>query len=149
MRQARSCWPVLVKKAQDAVTEVQTEIGQAIARVEQLQASHQRLCTLYDEYRLKETQGQEPIMGMQANMNHRQFMGQLLNLQHRVVVDLGKAETSLAQLRKKRLLAEMEVQKMQSLEAQDLKAVARDHQRHEQQQMDALGVRQFNLRMSP
>ena len=26
MRQARTCWPVLVKKAQDAVNDIQTEI---------------------------------------------------------------------------------------------------------------------------
>ena len=80
-------------------------------------------------------------------MNHRQFMAQLLNLQQRVVLDLGKAQTTLAQMRKKRLLAEIELQKMQSLVEQDNKAVAQDVKRHEQQQMDELGVRQFILGM--
>lgn len=146
MRQARNCWPVLVRKAQDAVNDVQTEIAQAMARVEQLQASHQRLCKLYDEYRQQE-HTEATVMGMQANMNHRQFMGQLLNLQHRVVADLGKAQAQLAQARKKKLQVEIELHKMQSLAEQDAKAVARDAARYEQSQMDALGVRQFNLGM--
>lgn len=145
MRQARNCWPVLVRKAQETVNEVQAEIAQAMARVEQLQASHQRLCTLYDEYRLQESQSAAPTLGMQASMNHRQFMAQLLNLQHRVVLDLSKAQAALAQTRKKRVQAEIELHKMQSLAEQDAKAVAKDLQRYEQRQMDELGVRQFNV----
>ncbi|WP_295523588.1 flagellar export protein FliJ [Limnohabitans sp. Rim8] len=145
MRQARNCWPVLVRKAQDAVNEAQTDIAKALARVDQLEASHARLCSLYDEYRLQENQNTAPIMGMQASMNHRQFMAQLLTLQQRVVLDLSKARATLAQMRKKRVLAEVELHKMESLAEQDAKAVARDVMRDEQRQMDELGVRKFNL----
>lgn len=145
MRQARNCWPVLVRKAQDAVNEAQSEIAQALARVEQLQASHARLCTLYDEYRLQENQSDGPVMGMQASMNHRQFMAQLLTLQQRIVVDLSKAQVTLSEMRKKRVLAEVELHKMQSLAEQDAKEVARDVLRYEQRQMDELGVRKFNM----
>ena len=147
MREARTCWPVLVRKAQDAVNEAQNDIVQALARVDQLQASHQRLCKLYDEYRLQEHASQAPVMGMQASMNHRQFMTQLLQLQHRVVVDLGKAQSTLAQMRQKRLQAEIELHKMKSLAEQDAKAVAQDVKRYEQRQMDELGVRQFIMNM--
>ncbi len=147
MRQARTCWPVLVRKAQDAVNAAQNDIVQALARVDQLQASHQRLCKLYDEYRLQEHASQAPVMGMQASMNHRQFMAQLLNLQQRVVVDLGKAQSTLAQMRQKRLQAEIELHKMQSLAEQDAQAVAQDVKRYEQRQMDELGVRQFIMNM--
>ena len=80
-------------------------------------------------------------------MNQRQFMAQLLNLQQRVVLDISKAQALVTSLRKKRLLAEMELQKMRALEEQDLQAVRRDAQKHEQRLMDELGVRQFNLRM--
>lgn len=149
MREARNCWPVLVRKAQDAVNEVQNDIVQALAKVDQLNASHQRLCKLYDEYRLQEQTHHAPVMGMQASMNHRQFMAQLLNLQQRVVMDLGKAQTHLAQLRQKRLQADIELHKMQSLAEQDLKAVAQDVKRFEQRQMDEIGVRQFILGMGP
>jgi flagellar export protein FliJ len=134
-----------VRKAQDAVNEAQSEIAQALARVEQLQASHARLCTLYDEYRLQENQSDGPVMGMQASMNHRQFMAQLLTLQQRVVVDLSKAQVTLSEMRKKRVLAEVELHKMQSLAEQDAKEVARDVLRYEQRQMDELGVRKFNM----
>lgn len=145
MRQARNCWPVLVRKAQDAVNQAQSDIAQAMAKVSQLKASHERLCKLYDEYRLQEHATEATLMGMQASMNHRQFMAQLLNLQHRVVQDLGKAQATLAQLRKQRIQAEIELHKMKSLADQDAKAVALDVQRYEQKQMDELGVRQFNL----
>ena len=147
MRQARNCWPALVKKANDEVTQTQTDLVAALNRVDQLNASHQRLCRLYDEYRLKEQQPQTEVMGMQASMNQRQFMAQLLNLQHRVVLDISKAETLVTSLRKKRLLADMELQKMRALQEQDLLAVRHDQQKYEQRQMDELGLRQFNLRM--
>jgi flagellar export protein FliJ len=78
-------------------------------------------------------------------MNHRQFMAQLLTLQQRVVLDLSKARVTLSQMRKKRVVAEVELHKMTSLAEQDAKAVARDVLRQEQRQMDELGVRQFNL----
>jgi flagellar export protein FliJ len=147
MRQARACWPVLVKKANDEVIQLQTELGQTIARVEQLQASHQRLCNMYDEYRLKEQHTQTEALGMQASVNQRQFMVQLLNLQQRVALDLSKAQSTVAALRKKRILADIELQKMQALEEQDQLAVRRDQQKYEQRQLDELGVRQFNLRL--
>jgi len=145
MREARKCWPVLVKKAQDAVNDAQAEIAQALARVDQLQASHDRLCKLYDEYRLKEQSADLTLMGMQASMNQRQFMAQLLNLQQRVVLDLSRARDHVAAVRKKRSMAEIELHKMKSMEEQDAKAVALDMQRQEQKLMDELGVRQFNL----
>jgi flagellar biosynthesis chaperone FliJ len=53
----------------------------------------------------------------------------------------------LAQVRQKRLQAEIELHKMQSLAEQDAKAVAQDAKRYEQRQMDELGVRQFILGM--
>ena len=145
MRQIRNCWPVLVKKAQDAVDDAQAEIAQALARVDQLQASHDRLCKLYDEYRLQEQASQTSLMGMQASMNQRQFMAQLLNLQQRVLLDLSRARDHVAAVRKKRSMAEIELHKMKSMEEQDAKAVALEAQRHEQKMMDELGVRQFNL----
>ena len=64
MREARSCWPVLVNKAVDAVKEAQNDITQALARVGQLEDSHQRLCKLYDEYRLEEQARDGTVMGM-------------------------------------------------------------------------------------
>ena len=147
MRQARNCWPALVKKANDEVTQTQTDLVAALNRVDQLNASHQRLCRLYDEYRLKEQQPQTEVMGMQASMNQRQFMAQLLNLQQRVVLDISKADALVTGLRKKRQLAEIELQKMRALEEQELQAVRLDQQKYEQRQMDELGLRQFNLRM--
>jgi flagellar export protein FliJ len=147
MRQARNCWPALVKKASDEVAQTQTELTAALARVEQFHTSHQRLCRLYEEYRLKEQQTQIEAVGMQASMNQRQFMAQLLNLQHRLVLDISKAEAQVSGLRKKRLLADIALQKMLALQEQEMMAVRLDQQQQEQRDMDQLGLRQFNLRM--
>mgnify|MGYP006152314839 CR=1 FL=1 len=48
MRQARNCWPALVKKASDDVTQIQTELAAAVARVDQLQASLEERFSQYD-----------------------------------------------------------------------------------------------------
>jgi flagellar biosynthesis chaperone FliJ len=64
-----------------------------------------------------------------------------------VVLDISKADALVTSLRKKRQLAEIELQKMRALEEQELQAVRLEQQIKEQRQMDELGVRQFNLRM--
>jgi flagellar biosynthesis chaperone FliJ len=74
-------------------------------------------------------------------------MAQLLNLQHRLVLDISKAEAQVSGLRKKRLLADIALQKMLALQEQEMMAVRLDQQQQEQRDMDQLGLRQFNLRM--
>ena len=146
MRQARNCWPALVKKASDEVTQTQTELAAAMARVDQLNASHQRLCRLYDEYRLKEQQGQTEVMGMQASMNQRQFMSQLLTLMQRVKTDILYTENTIIGIKERLMLAERERIKMQTLADQNAQAVQREENKKDQRRMDALGVMQFNLK---
>lgn len=146
MRTPRSCWPFLVDKAHKAVSTVQTEIAASRQRLEQLQANRERLVQLYEEYHQRETRLQAGSLGMQAHMNQRQFMAQLLGLQQRVDVDIAQARASLAQQQARLVQAELEHQKMRALQAQDQAAVQKEQQQREQRQMDELGVLQFNLR---
>ncbi len=146
MRTPRSCWPFLVDKAHKAVSAVQTEIAASRQRLEQLQANRERLVQLYAEYHQRETSLQAGSLGMQAHMNQRQFMAQLLGLQQRVDVDIAQARASLAQQQARLVQAELEHQKMRALQAQDQAAVHKEQQQREQRQMDELGVMQFNLR---
>ena len=58
MRQVRECWSVLARKAADQVQQWQNRIAQSQSRVDQLQASLQRLNRLYAEYRERQLQPQ-------------------------------------------------------------------------------------------
>ena len=147
MRQIRECWSVLARKAADQVQLCHSQIAQSQTRVDQLQASQQRLQRLYDEYRERQLQPQPAALGMDAQISQRQFMAQLLQLQQRVQRDLGQAQAVLAQHRKSLLQAEAEHQKMKTLAEQDALAVRREHALREQRQIDELAVARFNLRV--
>ena len=143
--QLRTCWPVLSGKAKDKVVELQTTIGQLSQRLEDFRRNQQRLQKLYDEYRQQEMTGDQSRRGMQATLNHRQFMNQLLGLQEKLAQEILNTESLLAQQRKQLVLAELEWQTMEALAEQDQRQVRRAQERIEQRQMDDLAVARFNL----
>jgi flagellar export protein FliJ len=144
--QLRACWPVLSGKAKDKVIELQTAIGQLSQRLDDFRRNQQRLQKLYDEYRQQEMAGTQNTLGMQAAMNQRQFMNQLLGLQEKLHKEIQNTESLLAQQRKQLVLAELEYQKMEALAEQDQKQVQKALDKIEQRQMDDLAVARFNLR---
>lgn len=144
--QLRACWPVLSGKAKDKVLELQTTIGQLSQRLDDFRRNQQRLQKLYDEYRQQEMAGEQSSQGMQAAMNQRQFMNQLLGLQEKLNLEIQNTESQLAQQRKQLIQAELEFQKMQALSEQDQKHVQKAMAKIEQRQMDDLAVARFNLR---
>lgn len=144
--QIRNCWPILSDKAKSKVVELQTAIAKLTQRLDEQKSSRQRLLDLYDEYRTQEISGNSSSLGMQASMNQRQFMNQLLGLQQKVELEIQKTESLLAQQRKLLLMAELELQKMEALAEQDQKNVQLAQAKLEQRQMDDLGVVRYNLR---
>lgn len=144
--QLRTCWPVLSGKAKDKVMELQTQIGQLTQRLEDFRRNQQRLQKLYDEYRQQEMASDQSSQGMQAALNQRQFMNQLLGLQEKLNAEIQSTESQLAQQRKQLLLAELEYQKMEALAEQDQKQVQKALDKIEQRQMDDLAVARYNLR---
>ena len=144
--QLRTCWPVLSGKAKDKVIELQTQIGQLTQRLEDFRRNQQRLQKLYDEYRKHEMASDQNSQGMQAALNQRQFMNQLLGLQEKLNTEIQNTEAQLAQQRKQLLLAELEYQKMEALSEQDQKQVRKALDKIEQRQMDDLAVARYNLR---
>jgi flagellar export protein FliJ len=144
--QVRACWPALCDKAKDKVLDLQTAIGQLTQRLEDFKRNQQRLQKLYDEYRQQENTGGARQLGMQAALNQRQFMNQLLGLQDKLLQEIQNTESLLAQQRKLLVLAELEFQKMQALSEQDQKQVKKALDKIEQRQMDDLAVARFNLR---
>lgn len=144
--QIRNCWPILSDKAKSKVVELQTAIAKLTQRLDEQKSSRQRLLDLYDEYRTQEISGNSSSLGMQASMNQRQFMNQLLGLQQKVELEIQRTESLLAQQRKLLLMAELELQKMDALAEQDQRQVRHAQERIEQRQMDDLAVARFNLK---
>jgi flagellar export protein FliJ len=144
--QLRTCWPVLSGKAKDKVLECQTSIGQLTQRLEDFKRNQQRVQKLYDEYRQQEIAGDQNSQGMQAALNQRQFMNQLLSLQEKLNTEIQSTEAQLAQQRKLLVMAELEYQKMEALAEQDQRQVRKALDKIEQRQMDDLAVARFNLR---
>ena len=142
---ARPCWTVLADKAEDQVTAIQNELGQARKRLESLQSSQQRVQAMYDEYREKINSQTQESLGMSEAMNQRQFMSQLLVLMQRVKTDIQHTENLLLAMKERLIEAERERIKMQTLADQNAIAVRKDLNKREQKKMDEMGVMQFNL----
>jgi len=142
---ARPCWTVLADKAEDQVTAIQNELGQARKRLESLQSSQQRVQAMYDEYREKINSQSQESLGMSEAMNQRQFMSQLLVLMQRVKTDIQHTENLLLAMKERLIEAERERIKMQTLADQNAMAVRKDMNKREQKRMDEMGVMQFNL----
>jgi flagellar export protein FliJ len=142
----RNCWTILAQRAQDETTLIQTEIGQIMTRLDNLNASKARLQALYEEYRKQENSNNSNLQGMREVINQRQFMAQLLTLMQRVDVDVAIAERQLTDTRRRLLESEQERLKMQSLADQNAQAILNLAEKRDQRRMDELGVMQFNLR---
>jgi len=145
----RHCWTVLAQRAQDEASLIQIEIGQTLARLESLNASKARLESLYQDYREQENTTNHSLQGMREVMNQRQFMTQLMSLMERVNNDVAHAEKNLSDTRARLMSAERERLKMQSLADQNAQAILSQAAKRDQQEMDALGVMQFNLKNQP
>jgi hypothetical protein len=148
MTTERNCWTVLAQRAQDEASQIQTELGKTLARLESLNASKARLEKLYEDYREQENTANHSLQGMREVMNQRQFMTQLLTLMQRVANDVVHAETTLIETRKRLMAAERERLKMQTLADQNAQAILDLAEKRDQQKMDELGVMQFNLKSS-
>ena len=144
MNQPRSCWRVLLNKAQDEVSRIQGQLQQLRERLQSLQASRERLHQLHQDY-LRPPQAGEVSAGMLETLNRRQFADQLLVLIDRVEQDKAQVESAIAHVRAQLVTAERERLKMQSLLDKDLQQIKLSTQVREQRQLDEMGTLRFNL----
>jgi flagellar export protein FliJ len=140
----RNCWVVLERKAHDQVRDFQSQLGNLQAKVDQLQSTLDRLMGMYAEYQAKEHTGGVQL-GLQNNMNQRQFMAQLLTLRERIERDLTHHQGLMAQTRAQLIKAEAERMKMQSLVDHQDRTERKLQEMTEQKRMDDLAVSRFNL----
>ncbi len=144
MNQPRSCWSVLLNKAQDEVSRIQGQLQQLRERLQSLQASRDRLHQLHQDY-LRPPKAGEVSTGMLETLNRRQFADQLLVLIDRVEQDKAQVESAIAQVRVQLVTAERERLKMQSLMDKELQQFKLSTQVREQRQLDEMGTLRFNL----
>lgn len=144
MSETRSCWSVLLGKAQDEVSRIQTELQQVRQRAQGLQDTRSRLLRLYADYQ-RPSQAGSTSAGMHETMNRRQFAAQLLTLIARVDQDIAQIERVQAAVRQRLAEAEKQRLKMQALLEQDQRKARQTAIVREQRQMDEIGVVQFNL----
>lgn len=139
----RTCWPVLENRAEQLLTQLQTDTGQALRLRDALLSSQHRLDQMLEEYRAQSLELSSST-GMSAALNQRQFMTRIVLLRKRVVHDIAKSNSHLAELEQRTRLAHEERLKMQVLAENDRKGVQQHLQLREQAGMDAIGVMQFN-----
>ena len=144
MNQVRSCWTVLLGKAQDEVSRIQGELQQLRDRMQSLQSSITRLTQLHQDY-LRPPEAGQVSAGMLETLNRRQFADQILVLIDRVERDKAQVEQITAQTRARLLTAERERLKMQALVDHDAQQVKVSAQQREQRQLDEMGTLRFNL----
>lgn len=142
----RSCWSVLAKKAKDDEELAQQAQTQARQRVEQLQASRQRMDDLLNDYKRRALENQTKLQSMADATNNRQFMLQLQELVNRVDKDLVAALAAYERAKQALLQATHQRMKMETMQDKDLQAVQQWQRKREQKEMDTLGLTLYNLK---
>lgn len=142
----RSCWSVLAKKAKDDEELAQQAQTQARQRVEQLQASRQRMDDLLNDYKRRALENQTKLQSMADATNNRQFMLQLQELVNRVDKDLVAALAAYERAKQALLQATHQRMKMETMQDKDLQAVRQWQRQREQKEMDTLGLTLYNLK---
>ena len=142
----RAAWPVLAKKAQERVDQALADVVRARERLKSLQASRQRMQTLYQDYVRKCREAEESAQSITVSQSFRNFLQQLQDLMLRVDVDLVQAQEHWEQCRQRLRHAESKRLQMQTLMDKDLQRVRAHFKQREQKAMDATGVMLYNLR---
>lgn len=142
------CWDLLARKAQSTVSKRQAEWTQAKQQVQQLQHSLQRMHQMYEEYRQQEQAPQASQWDAQARLNHRQFMVQLLKVQERLERELQLANLAAQQRTHALSQAHAQLNKMNTLQDQQIQRQQAALADREQVRMDDLAMMRFNLRTS-
>ena len=142
----RAAWPVLVKKAQERVDRALAEVVRARERIQALQASRQRMQTLYEDYVRRCREAEQSAQSITVSQSFRNFLKQLQDLLLRVDVDLAQAQQHWQECRQRLQHAENKRLQMQTLMDKDVQRVRAHLKAREQKTMDATGVMLYNLR---
>lgn len=139
-------WDVLATKAQGDLTARQKKWVDARQNQAQLQSSMQRMTALYEEYRQQESSHAAQEWDAQVRLNHRQFMAQLLRVQDRLRRELGLADLAVERAAQAMSQAELQLQKVSTLQGQQTQRQRKEHADKEQRRIDELAIMRFGAR---
>lgn len=141
-----NCWNILAERAQHATREAHARIVEARARVEKLEGSEAHIDKLRADYVDRYNATQKESHKISDNIAYRQFLEHLRGLRLRVESQTAAARVQLNEARAALMVAQKEQAKMEAMVEREERNAERLAAQKEQRELDAAGIRLFNLR---
>jgi flagellar export protein FliJ len=141
-----NCWNLLAERAQHATREAHARVAEARARVEKLEGSEAHIDKLRADYVERYNVTQKEAHKISDNIAYRQFLEHLRGLRLRVEAQTSAARVALNEAKAALLVAQREQIKMEAMVEREERNAKRLATQKEQRELDAAGIRLFNLR---
>jgi flagellar export protein FliJ len=141
-----SCWNLLAERAKHATREAHLRVTEARARLENLEGSEAHIDRLRADYVELYNATQKEAHKISDNIAYRQFLEHLRGLRLRVESQTSAARIQLNEAKTALLLAQREQAKMEAMVEREERNARRLAAQKEQRELDAAGIRLFNLR---
>jgi flagellar export protein FliJ len=141
-----NCWNLLAERAQHATREAHGRVAEARARVEKLEGSEAHIDKLRADYVERYNVTQKEAHKISDNIAYRQFLEHLRGLRLRVETQTAAARVQLNEAKAALLIAQREKAKMDAMVEREERNARRLASQKEQRELDAAGIRLFNLR---
>lgn len=139
-------WNILAERAQSSTREAHARVVEARERVEKLEGSEAHIDKLRADYVERYNATQKEAHKISDNIAYRQFLEHLRGLRLRVEAQTSVARVQLNEARTALLLAQREQAKMEAMVEREERNAERLAAQKEQRELDAAGIRLFNLR---
>lgn len=141
-----NCWNILAERAQQATRDAHAQVAEARARVEKLENSEAHIDKLRADYVERYNATQKASHKISDNITYRQFLEHLRGLRLRVESQTAAARVQLNEAKAALVRAQREQAKMEAMVEREVRNAERLAAQKEQRELDAAGIRLFNLR---
>jgi flagellar export protein FliJ len=139
-------WNILAERALNSTREAHARVVEARERVEKLEGSEAHIDKLRADYVERYNTTQKEAHKISDNIAYRQFLEHLRGLRLRVEAQTSVARVQLNEARAALLVAQREQAKMEAMVEREERNAERLAAQKEQRELDAAGIRLFNLR---
>ncbi len=140
------CWNILAERAQHATREAHARVLEARARVEKIEGSEVHIDKLRADYVERYNATQKESHKISDDIAYRQFLEHLYGLRLRVESQTAAARVQLNEAKAALLFAQREQAKMEAMVEREERNAEQIAAKKEQRELDAAGIRLFNLR---
>ncbi len=140
------CWNILAERAQHATREAHARVLEARARVEKIEGSEVHIDKLRADYVERYNATQKESHKISDDIAYRQFLEHLHGLRLRVESQTAAARVQLNEAKAALLFAQREQAKMEAMVEREERNAEQIAAKKEQRELDAAGIRLFNLR---